>query len=333
MSECFYSPKALDEYPDYVEVSLIASPVSPILFQLSGGRSDNTIFNKRYVCSKFPFVEGNWLSVSAVRPLKITVGSSGNPLFKGLSLEYKTSDVGCGGMFSSMTGSITSPNYPEKYLPHMHCVYNVFVSWSKIVKLSFDTFDLETTPAQSCQYDRVEVYTTYHNETIHGELLGKFCGSLLPPSVFSKTNTMAIVFVSDRSVSGQGFNAKFEAVSRATNCDFTFTEPSGHLEFNPLIQRYEKCVFHIAVHENQRVLISVNNMTLPCDKSSLTFRNGPTETSPPFSSLPADSEVCTPKVNYMPVIRSFGNRVTIIYKATDSRSSYFNLTYETIANG
>ncbi|CAI2354216.1 unnamed protein product [Caenorhabditis sp. 36 PRJEB53466] len=319
MSECFYAPKDVDTYPDYIG--------------FSGGRSDNPFFNRRYVCPRFPFVEGNWMAVSAVRPLKITVASSGHVNNKGLSLEYTTTDVGCGGLFSSMTGVVSSPNYPEKYLPHMQCVYQIFVSWSKVVKLSFDTFDLEVTPATSCNYDRVEIYSTYHNETVHGELLGKFCGSLIPPAIFSKTNTMAIVFVSDRSVSGQGFSAKFEAVSRSTNCDFTFAAPSGQLVFKPELTRYEKCTFHIAVHENQRVQITVNNMTLPCDKSSLQFRNGPSETSPPFTYLPGDSEVCTPKVNFNPVLRSFSNRVTVIFKSIDSSDTFFNMTYETVASG
>lgn len=273
------------------------------------------------------------MSVSAARRLQIKVGSDGNPMFKGLSLEYKTSDVGCGGVFSSMTGTISSPNYPEKYQPHMHCVYNLYVSWSKTVKLTFDVFDLEVTPAKSCEYDRVEIYTSYHNETVHGELLGKFCGAMIPPSIYSTTNTMAVVFVSDRSVAGPGWNAKFEAVSRKTTCDFTLTAPSNNLIFDPQQLKFDKCTYHIAVHENQRILIKMNNMSLPCDKSSLMFRNGPSETSPPFSSLPPESEICTPKVNYMPVIRSFSNRVTIVYKSINSEGSFFNLTYETITSG
>ncbi|KAF1751799.1 hypothetical protein GCK72_018353 [Caenorhabditis remanei] len=319
MSECFYATKELDAYENYVE--------------FSGGRSDNMFFNRRYVCARYPFVEGNWMSVSASRPLKITVGSDGNSLFKGLSMEYKTADVGCGGLFSSMTGVITSPNYPEKYQPHMHCVYQIYVSWSRTVKLTFDTFDLEVTPATSCEYDRVEIYTTYHNETVHGDLIGKFCGAMIPPSVFSTTNTMAVVFVSDRSVAGPGWSAKFEAVSRKTTCDFTLTAPSGRLDFDSEQMKYEKCVYHIAVHDNQRILLKMENMSLPCGKSSLSFRNGPSETSPPFSSLPPESEVCTPTVNYMPVIRSFGNRVTVIFKSINSVGSFFNLTYETIASG
>ncbi|ULT88642.1 hypothetical protein L3Y34_007689 [Caenorhabditis briggsae] len=318
MSECFYAPKDLSSYENYVE--------------LSGGRSDNLFFNRRYVCARYPFVEGSWLSVSASRPLKITVASDGNPLFKGLSLEYKTTDVGCGGLFSSMTGTISSPNYPEKYLAHMHCVYQIYVSWSRAVKLTFDVFDLEVTPTKGCEYDRVEIYTSYHNETVHGDLLGKFCGSMIPPAIFSTSNTMAVVFVSDRSVAGAGWNAKFEAISRRTTCDYTMTAPSGSLVFNPdMGTKYDKCEYHIAVHDNRRILLKMENMTLPCGKSSLSFRNGPTETSPPFLSIPP--EVCTPQVNYMPMIRSFSNRVTIVFKSVNTEGSFFNLTYETIASG
>jgi hypothetical protein len=43
---------------------------------------------------------------------------------------------------------------------------------------------------------------------------------------------MAIVFLSDRSVGGAGFSAKFEAVDLTSHCHRTFTDASGEFTFD-----------------------------------------------------------------------------------------------------
>ncbi|CAB3398991.1 unnamed protein product [Caenorhabditis bovis] len=315
--ECFYSTKPIETYPNYVE--------------FEGGRVDNNVFNRRYVCPKYPFLSESSVTVAASRPLKITVVSDGDPNFKGVSMEYTTTHVGCGGFFSASSGTISSPNYPEKYHPHMHCVYDIYASWSRRVKLSFETFDLETTTSPNCLYDRVEIYTKYVNETNHGKLIGKFCGTLLPPAVFSDTNTMSVVFISDRSVSGVGFTAKYESVDRNVICDQTFTAPSGEITFYDDEHRFSKCVYHIAVEDNQRILIKLNNISVPCSTSRLNIYNGPLETSPGFSELFEGSQVCNS--HPMTSIRSFSNRVLIVFSSTDTRENFFNISYEVASIG
>ncbi|KJH39633.1 CUB domain protein, partial [Dictyocaulus viviparus] len=78
----------------------------------------------------------------------------------------------CGGFYSQSKGTISSPNYPDKYLPHMHCVYQIQVAWSKQVRLTFDNFDIEVVQNDECSYDSVAVYESYVNSKEHGKLLG-----------------------------------------------------------------------------------------------------------------------------------------------------------------
>ena len=43
---------------------------------------------------------------------------------------------------------------------------------------------------------------------------------------------MSVVFLSDRSVNGAGFSANYRSVSIMDDCDQTFTDSSGTIEFN-----------------------------------------------------------------------------------------------------
>ncbi|ETN74001.1 CUB domain protein [Necator americanus] len=127
----------------------------------SGGKEEDKQINQRYICARYPFVEEGEFIMSATRPLVITYASSGDEKNRGLLMEYSTIDVGCGGVFSQSSGTISSPNYPDKYLPHMHCVYHIQVPWSKQVRLTFDNFDIEVVQNDECSYDNVAVYEWY----------------------------------------------------------------------------------------------------------------------------------------------------------------------------
>ncbi|KJH40084.1 CUB domain protein [Dictyocaulus viviparus] len=315
-SECFYNQDSYLTATDYVE--------------FSGGKEEDKQINKRYICARYPFVEEGVFIMSATRPLIITYVSSGDEKNRGLLMEYATVDMGCGGFYSQSKGTISSPNYPDKYLPHMHCVYQIQVAWSKQVRLTFDNFDIEVVQNDECSYDSVAVYESYVNSKEHGKLLGRFCGTMLPPTLLSSTYKMAVVFSTDRSVAGNGFSARFEAVDIVNDCDRTFTSPSGEIVFDGSQGRYSQCDFHISVISTARLVLTMNNMSIPCMKSQLYFRNGATDQSPGFTSLNTDSSVCDEYP--MPTLRSYGSRVLIRLKTTDSSKTYFNISYEQIVS-
>lgn len=70
----------------------------------------------------------------------------------------------------------------------------------------------------------------------------------MPPSLISTSGKMVVVFVSDRSVSGIGFNANYQAVDINRDCDRTFTASSGRFNFNASELKYTvSCDYHIMV--------------------------------------------------------------------------------------
>jgi hypothetical protein len=48
----------------------------------------------------------------------------------------------CGGKFVSHSGVITSPNYPQNYLPNYECFYYIQVSDFHLVNLTFGDFGI-----------------------------------------------------------------------------------------------------------------------------------------------------------------------------------------------
>ena len=159
---CFYNTSAHNEMEDYIE--------------FAGGHKSNQQINRRYVCARYPFIAPHGeVITSGIRPFSITYSTSGNPLRnQGFSFDYEVVNVGCGGIFMGSTGVIKSPGYPDKYDPHMYCIYEIMVESMKSVRLTFDVFELENVANQEgCGFDSVEVYDgLYVDEDNHGPLLG-----------------------------------------------------------------------------------------------------------------------------------------------------------------
>lgn len=68
----------------------------------------------------------------------------------------------------------------------------------------FNSFQLEISP--SCYKDYVAVYD---GSDTHAPLLGRFCGSELPPNIKSSSNNLFLVFNTDFFGSDRGWKASF----------------------------------------------------------------------------------------------------------------------------
>ncbi|KAF3693050.1 Membrane frizzled-related protein Membrane-type frizzled-related protein [Channa argus] len=108
-------------------------------------------------------------------------------------------DNKCGGQKTGPYGYLSSPNHPKPY-PHQQ---------GHIITLSFRNFSLETQDV--CEFDYVEVHDS--EDTGTGRVLGRFCGTTLPPDLTSTGSYMTVMFVADEGVADSGFNATYQAVS------------------------------------------------------------------------------------------------------------------------
>ena len=57
---------------------------------------------------------------------------------------YTVGDSACGGQLRSVSGHITSPQYPDSYPPGVECVWDLTASQGNLVAVNFDMFDVET---------------------------------------------------------------------------------------------------------------------------------------------------------------------------------------------
>ncbi|KAK0135379.1 Membrane frizzled-related protein [Merluccius polli] len=121
----------------------------------------------------------------------------------------------CGGQKTGPHGSIASPNHPRLYPHQQLCTWRISVEEGHVIRLSFRNFSLETQDV--CEFDYVEVHDSA--DTGAGRVLGRFCGTSLPPDLTSSGPQITVVFVADEGVADSGFNVTYQAVSLAdTTC-------------------------------------------------------------------------------------------------------------------
>ena len=106
--------------------------------------------------------------------------------------------------------SLTSPNYPYNYRPSTICLWSLKrPSISYAVKLTFSIFYLES--STSCRDDYLEIRDGDKFST--STLIGRFCGTRLPPIIVSRYTYIFVRFVSDSDYypSTRRFRATFRA--------------------------------------------------------------------------------------------------------------------------
>ncbi|KAI8777940.1 cubilin, partial [Biomphalaria glabrata] len=169
---------------------------------------------------------------------------------------------GCGETFNLNTGIITSPNYPRSYNNSQTCIWDITVSEGNVVNLTLTDFDVET--HRNCYFDGLFVYS----EDISEEPIVTLCHTQnSTQSVTSESNHMIVLFKSDSSVVGRGFNAIFNAVQRT--CGKDFTTRSGTLTSKNYPNAYDvrnsvECSWTIKVEANHIVNLTFSELDLNC---------------------------------------------------------------------
>uniref|UniRef100_A0A3B4AZ75 Transmembrane serine protease 15 n=1 Tax=Periophthalmus magnuspinnatus TaxID=409849 RepID=A0A3B4AZ75_9GOBI len=108
----------------------------------------------------------------------------------------------CGGPFDLYdNGTFTSPIYPNYYGNKANCLWRLHCDSGKNLQLHFVDFDLEMF------YDTLEIRDGPDPDST---LLDVFTGNKGPAhDIFSSTNQMSLLFLTDSSNSGRGFKANF----------------------------------------------------------------------------------------------------------------------------
>ncbi|XP_074081449.1 procollagen C-endopeptidase enhancer 1 isoform X2 [Macrotis lagotis] len=119
----------------------------------------------------------------------------------------------CGGRLEKPQGTLTTPNWPESdYPPGVSCSWLIIAPPEQVISLTFGKFDLE--PDTYCRYDSVSIFNGAQNDD--SKRLGKYCGDTAPSSITSEGNELLVQFVSDLSVTADGFSASYKAQARGS---------------------------------------------------------------------------------------------------------------------
>ncbi|XP_062873439.1 membrane frizzled-related protein [Trichomycterus rosablanca] len=115
----------------------------------------------------------------------------------------------CGGQKTGPSGSLSSPNHPKPYPNQQRCTWQIFAEEGQLIRLSFHNFSLET--QDNCEFDYVEVHDS--SSAKDGSVLGRYCGSDLPPVLTSSGPVFTVVFVADEGVADSGFYAFYQVIA------------------------------------------------------------------------------------------------------------------------
>ncbi|XP_023693831.1 bone morphogenetic protein 1-like isoform X1 [Paramormyrops kingsleyae] len=115
-------------------------------------------------------------------------------------------EAGCDHIINSVSGIITSPNWPDNYPSKKACTWALSTTPGHRIKIAFNEIDMET--HLECAYDHLEVYD---GRDAKAPSLGRYCGSKKPAPLISTGDRMFLRFFSDNSVQKKGFEASHSA--------------------------------------------------------------------------------------------------------------------------
>ncbi|KAM6976019.1 bone morphogenetic protein 1-like isoform 3-T3 [Tautogolabrus adspersus] len=114
--------------------------------------------------------------------------------------------AGCDHFVNTVSGTISSPNWPDRYPSKKACTWSLSTTPGHRVKLVFNEVDMEA--HLECAYDHLEIYD---GRDTRAPSLGRFCGTKKPSPVVSSGNKMFLRFFSDNSVQKRGFEVSYGA--------------------------------------------------------------------------------------------------------------------------
>ncbi|XP_014475365.1 PREDICTED: cubilin [Dinoponera quadriceps] len=162
---------------------------------------------------------------------------------------------GCGGIYTTSSGTITSPGHSSTYLPNMQCEWKIQLPPGERIRIAWLRFDLEV--STDCHFDFVEIYD---GPDTSSNLVGRYCGSQLPPVAKSTSNILIVVFKSDWSFESEGF-----AMSYETLCGNEFREETGIIQSPSYPNTYHEsktCTYEIIQPVNKAIKLTILDMDI-----------------------------------------------------------------------
>uniref|UniRef100_A0A8C6U8I4 Metalloendopeptidase n=1 Tax=Neogobius melanostomus TaxID=47308 RepID=A0A8C6U8I4_9GOBI len=98
--------------------------------------------------------------------------------------KHDCKEAGCDHTVNSVSGIITSPNWPDKYPSKKACTWALTTTPGHRIKIAFNELDMEA--HLECAYDHIEIYDGRDGKA---PTLGRFCGTKKPPPITSTSHS------------------------------------------------------------------------------------------------------------------------------------------------
>ncbi|KAM3868665.1 procollagen C-endopeptidase enhancer a [Diretmus argenteus] len=136
----------------------------------------------------------------------------------------------CGGKITKAQGEIMTPNWPDKKYPAgTSCSWLITVEPDMVIQVKFDKFVLEAD--SYCRFDYVAFFNG--GEKDDSRLIGKYCGDRAPAPIITNGNVLLVQFVSDLSVTSDGFLASYTSVPPGTQILPVDSAPGARVQSVP----------------------------------------------------------------------------------------------------
>uniref|UniRef100_A0A667WX46 CUB and Sushi multiple domains 2 n=1 Tax=Myripristis murdjan TaxID=586833 RepID=A0A667WX46_9TELE len=100
--------------------------------------------------------------------------------------------------FTTPSGVLLSPNYPQEYGNNMHCVWLIITKPESRINLAFNDLSMEK------QFDFLSI-----KDGGKSPILGTFSGDVLPPPITTSAHVARLEFLTDHTYTDRGFNITF----------------------------------------------------------------------------------------------------------------------------
>ncbi|XP_072174323.1 cubilin-like [Diadema setosum] len=235
----------------------------------------------------------------------------------GFRMQYEAS--ACGGVVTGTNGVITSPNYPQPYDHNDHCVWRIEAPAGETITYTFTAFDIET--HENCEYDYLSVRNGgfWNSPQISGQ--NPYCGSTAPPAMTSSGNMLFVTFVTDVSLSAQGFEMAW--TTETSGCGGNYHSSTGVIKTPNYPQSYDantECVWTLYTQESYHINLDFNPTFGIGAGDTVEFFDGDDEDAPSLGTFTSSSS---------PARVSSTNRIVTVRFRSDaaSQSQGFQATW------
>jgi len=165
----------------------------------------------------------------------------------------------CGGIITDTSGMIRAETKTAGgYHNNEKCTWLIRFPAGQRVSIQFSSFRVEYHP--SCSFDYVEIRD---GDGVSSPIVGRFCGSIVPPPFISTGNTLNVTFVTDFSVNYDGFSMRYSNAGPACGGDLNST--TGTISSPNYPGRYphnDVCGWVIRAPLGQKIRITFTAFTL-----------------------------------------------------------------------